>query len=72
MTTAQLQTNAHVLLAPSGKHCVRFSDAGHHQMLMQQFKLADGQWHQYAGGFNWVGIARQRYSDLQAKGYRKP
>lgn len=72
MTTTQLQLHAHVLIAPSGRHAVRFSDAGNHQMLMQHFKLISGQWEQYKGGFNWVGVVRDCYRELQGKGYRKP
>lgn len=62
----------HILVAPSGKHFVRFSKAGNHQMLIQHWKLIGGEWVFDRGGFNWVGNARSKYSDLKGKGYRKP
>jgi hypothetical protein len=72
MTTAQSQINGHLLLAPSGKHIVCFTNAGNHQMLMQHYKAIDSGWELYKGGYNWIGNARSYYANLQAKGYRKP
>lgn len=62
----------HLLISPNGKHLVRFGKDGHHQMVIQHWKLVNGQWGFDRGGFNWIGNARNQYSSLKAKGYRKP
>ena len=41
-------------------------------MLMQHYKAVDNGWEFYAGGYNWIGRARDYYAGLQSKGYRKP
>jgi len=72
MIVSKSQISGHLLLAPSGKHIVCFTDAGNHQMLMQHYKAVDNGWEFYAGGYNWIGRARDYYAGLQSKGYRKP
>jgi len=61
----------HFLISADGTELIRFSDAGDHQMLMNRFAIEAGEWVIKSGGFNWIGIMRQRYQAFTAKGYRK-
>jgi len=72
MITAQTEIAGHLLMAPSGKHIVCFTDAGNHQIMMQHYKAIDSGWKLYEGGYNWIGDARSYYANLKTKGYRKP
>ena len=75
MTTATFPTMAdrtnHFLISADGQELVRFCDAGHHKMMMTRFTIEADQWEPQSGGFDWVGLVRQRYQALTAKGYRK-
>jgi len=75
MTTATIPAlptgTGHFLISADGTELIRFSDAGDHQMLMNRFAIEAGEWVIKSGGFNWVGIMRQRYQAFVAKGYRK-
>jgi hypothetical protein len=61
----------HFLISADGTELIRFSDAGDHQMLMNRFVIEADEWVIQSGGFNWIGIMRQRYQTFTAKGYRK-
>jgi hypothetical protein len=70
MTTATFP--AYFALETVNGQCrYEFQPCGGHQAYCRRYvKNDDGNWQLLSSGCNWIGIMRQRYSDLKAKGLR--
>jgi hypothetical protein len=55
----------------NGQARYEFQPCGGHQAYCRRYVKDDaGNWQLLSSGCNWIGIMRQRYSDLRGKGLR--
>jgi hypothetical protein len=54
-----------------GEARYEFQPCGGHQAYCRRYVKGDsGKWQLLSAGCNWIGVMRQRYSDLKSKGFR--
>lgn len=71
MTTATAYPSYFALEAVNGQARYEFQPCGGHQAYCRRYVKNDaGTWQLLSSGCNWIGIMRQRYSDLLSQGLR--